>query len=75
MIVFSVVRSTRFKISTTAFTPPAEVKSCVTSEDNLRSKTFSTSRMISGDVRSIVAMRFVTSACLSGGKDPMRIAA
>ena len=58
-----------------AFVPPAVVKSWVTKEESLRSSTRSTSRMTSGDVRSMVAIRLATSACASGGSEESTVAA
>ena len=75
MMVFSVVRSTRLRTSTMALTPPAVVKSWVTREESFRSNTRSTSRSTSGEVRSIMAMRRATSACLSCEREAKIVAA
>ena len=67
MMPFSEVRSTRLRISTMESTPPAVVKSSLDRVESFFSRTRSTSRRTSGDVRSIVAMRLATSDCTSWG--------
>jgi hypothetical protein len=65
----SVGRGERLMISTRVSTPPTVVMSwCASSEPIRRPSSSSTRRTISGEVRSIVAIRWATSACCSGAK-------
>ena len=56
-------------MSTSGSTPPTrDISVGCSTEESLRSRIASTLRMISGDVRSMTAMRCATSACCSGGR-------
>src|SRR6478752_6795709 len=62
----SVERPARLRISARASTPPAAANSWPTTLASLRRRPCSMSRMTSGLVSLIVAMRRATSACSSG---------
>ena len=68
MIAFSVPRSTRLSTSTRFFTPPLWAISVVITAETFCSSTRSTSRITSGLVRSMPAIRRATSTWISGGR-------
>ena len=58
---------------TSGSTPPTrDISAGWSTDESLRSRVASTLRMISGDVRSMTAIRWATSACCSGGSPDSR---
>ncbi len=65
----SVARSERLMMSISGSRPPtAESSDGCSTEEVLRSRHFSSARSTSGEVRSITAIRWATSACRSGSR-------